>query len=83
MIEVVEVGQYCLSGWSALVAPHVYVADAHAVEDTTVLVVGAAEAEEVFLLEPAAAYAVMKKLAGVISERLRDIKAELIELLTD
>ncbi len=57
-----------------------YMADAHAVDDCTVLVISADEAEEVFLREPEAAYAVMKRLAGVISMRLRDIKAELIEL---
>ena len=28
VIEVVEVGQYGVSGWSSLVAPHVYVAEA-------------------------------------------------------
>jgi CRP-like cAMP-binding protein len=83
VIEVFDAGQYRLSGWSALVAPHVYIADAQAVEDTTVLVIAAADAEEVLLREPAAAYAVMKNLAGTISVRLRDIKEELIELLGD
>jgi CRP-like cAMP-binding protein len=81
VIEVVEVGQYCLSGWSALVAPHVYVADAYALEDSAVLLIPAADAEEVFLSDPAAGYAVMKQLAGVVSTRLRDIKEELIEVL--
>jgi hypothetical protein len=52
-------------------------------EDTTVLVIPAADAGEVFLREPAAGYAVMKKLAGTVSVRLRDIKEELIELLGD
>lgn len=80
VIEVFDAGQYRLSGWSALVAPHAYIADAEAIEDTTVLVISAADAEEVFLREPAAGYAVMKKLAGTISTRLRDIKEELIEL---
>ncbi len=83
VIEVFDAGQYRLSGWSALVAPHVYIADAHAVEDSTVLVIAAGDAEEVFLREPAAGYAVMKKLAGTISVRLRDIKEELLELLGD
>jgi CRP-like cAMP-binding protein len=83
VIEVFDAGQYRLSGWSALVAPHVYIADAKAVEDSTVLVIPAVDAEEVFLREPAAGYAVMKKLAGTVSVRLRDIKEELIELLGD
>jgi len=80
-VEVVEVGQYCLSGWSSLVAPHMYVADAQALEDCTVLVIPAADAEAVFLREPVAAYEVMKKLAGVISLRLRELKEELLEVL--
>ena len=83
VIEVFEAGQYRLSGWSALVAPHIYIADAQAMEDSTVLVIAAGDAEEVLLREPAAGYAVMKKLAGTISVRLRDIKEELIELLSD
>jgi CRP-like cAMP-binding protein len=81
VIEVVEVGQYSVSGWSSLVAPHVYVAEASALEDSTVLAVSADEVEDILLREPAAGYAVMKQVAGVISTRLRDIKEELIEVL--
>ena len=81
VIEVVDAGQYGLFGWSALVAPHVYIADARATEDSTVLVIPAAAAEEVFLRDPAAAYEVMKRLAAIISVRLRDIKEQLIEVL--
>ena len=81
VIEVVEVGQYGLSGWSSIVAPHIYVADAKALEDSAVLAISADEVEDILLREPAAGYAVMKKVAGVISTRLRDIKEELIEVL--
>jgi len=81
VIEVVEVGQYCVSGWSSLVAPHVYVAEASALEDSVVLAISADEVEDILLREPAAGYAVMKKVAGVIAARLRDIKEELIEVL--
>jgi CRP-like cAMP-binding protein len=81
VIEVVEAGQYCVAGWSSLVAPHVYVAEASALEDSTVLAISADEMEDILLREPAAGYAVMKKVAGVISARLRDIKEELIEVL--
>ncbi len=80
-IEVVEVGQYCASGWSSIVAPHVYVAEASALEDSTVIAISSDEVEDILLREPAAAYAVMKRVAGVISARLRDIKEELIEVL--
>lgn len=81
VIEVFDAGQYRLSGWSALVSPHIYIADATALEYTTVLLVPAPEAEAVFLKEPGRGYEVMKKLAGTISLRLRDIKEQLIELL--
>jgi CRP-like cAMP-binding protein len=81
VIEVFDAGQYRLSGWSALVAPHMYIADATALEYTTVLLVPASQAEEVFLKEPERGYEVMKKLAATISIRLRDIKEQLIELL--
>jgi signal-transduction protein with cAMP-binding, CBS, and nucleotidyltransferase domain len=65
VIEVFDAGQYRLSGWSALVAPHI----------------PASEAEQVFLKEPERGYEVMKKLAATISMRLRDIKEQLVELL--
>jgi CRP-like cAMP-binding protein len=81
IIEVQEIGQYCVSGWSSLVAPHVYVAEASALEDSTVLAISADEVDDILLREPAAGYQVMKKLAGVISARLRDMKEELIEVL--
>lgn len=81
VIEVVEVGQYGLSGWSSIVAPHIYVADAKALEDSAILAISAEEVEDILLREPEAGYQVMKKVAGVISTRLRDIKEELIEVL--
>lgn len=81
VIEVQEIGQYCISGWSSLVAPHVYVAEASALEDSTVLAISADEVDDILLREPAAGYQVMKKLAGVISARLREMKEELIEVL--
>jgi CRP-like cAMP-binding protein len=81
IIEVQEIGQYCVSGWSSLVAPHVYVAEASALEDSTVLAISADEVDDILLREPAAGYQVMKKLAGVISGRLREMKEELIEVL--
>jgi CRP-like cAMP-binding protein len=80
-IEVVEVGQYGISGWSSIVAPHVYVAEAKALEDCTVVAISADEVEAILLREPEAGYQVMKKLAGLISVRLRDMKEELVEVL--
>lgn len=81
IVEVVEVGQYGISGWSSLVAPHVYVAEAKALEDSAVVAISADEVEDILLREPEAGYRMMKKLAGLISLRLRDMKEELIEVL--
>ena len=81
VVEVVEVGQYGISGWSSIVAPHVYVAEAKALEDSAVVAISADEVEAILLREPAAAYQVMKSLAGTISLRLREMKEELIEVL--
>ncbi len=75
-------GKYALMGWSAFLSPPVYVADAHAVEDhTSVLVIEAGEAEEIMLRDPAAAYQVMKRIAGQISTRLRDLREEFVEVV--
>lgn len=83
IVEVVEVGQYGMSGWSSVVAPHVYVATAWALEDSAVVAISADEVEAILLREPEAGYRVMKKLAGLVSLRLRDLKEELIEILED
>jgi CRP-like cAMP-binding protein len=80
-VDVFGAGQFHLCGWSSLIAPHAYVAGASAVEDATVLVIPAAAAEDVFLLEPFAGYEVMKLLAGDISTRLRNIRTELFGML--
>jgi CRP-like cAMP-binding protein len=80
-LDVFDARRYHLCGWSSLIAPHEYVAAATAVEDSTVLVIPAAAAEDVFLLEPFAGYEVIKLLAGDISVRLRNVRAELLELL--
>ncbi len=82
VIEMFEAGQYRLVGWSAFVAPHAYVADGWALEDSAVLVISGAAAEKVLLARPDAAYEVMKLIAAQISTRLRDLKEELIELLS-
>ena len=80
-IDVFDAGQYRLCGWSSLVAPHEYVAGGTAVEESTVLVIPAAAAEDIFLLEPFAGYEVMKRLAGDVSIRLRNVRTELLGLL--
>jgi CRP/FNR family cyclic AMP-dependent transcriptional regulator len=80
-IGVFDASQYRLFGWSSLVAPHEYTSGATAVEDSTVYVIPAAAAEDIFLLEPFAGYEVMKRLAGDISLRLRNVRTEVLGLL--
>jgi CRP-like cAMP-binding protein len=57
-------------GWSALVDPNIYTASAQCFEDTTVLRIDATRLEHVFDRFPKEAYRVMKRLAGVIGQRL-------------
>jgi CRP-like cAMP-binding protein len=76
-------GPYCLLGWSAFFTPSVYVADARAVQDgTEVVAIDAGEAEEIMLRDPVAAYDVMKRIAGEISMRLRDLREQFVEMAT-
>lgn len=57
-------------GWSALVDPNVYTASAQCYEDATVLRIDATSLEHVFDRFPKEAFRVMKRLAGVIGQRL-------------
>lgn len=57
-------------GWSALVEPNVYTASARCYEDSTILRIEATSLEHVFERFPKEAYLVMKRLSGVIGQRL-------------
>jgi CRP-like cAMP-binding protein len=81
VVSSAQAGPGQLVGWSALAAPHAYFAEVVALTDGVVVALSAADVEEVLLLEPAAGYAMMKKIAGLISVRLRDLKEQFVELL--
>lgn len=81
VVSVAEAGPGQLVGWSALAAPHAYFAEVVALTDGVVLTLSAVDVEEVLLREPAAGYAMMKRIAGLISMRLRDLKEEFVEAL--
>ena len=83
VIEWFHAGQYRLLGWSSLVESQGYAADVRALEDSTVFVIPAAGVEQVLLRDAGAGYAVMKKIAGEILARLRDLQKEFIEQLAD
>ena len=82
VVSVAEAGPGQLVGWSALAAPHAYFAEVEALTDGVVLALAAADVEEVLLREPAAGYAIMKRIAGLISTRLRDLKEQFVEALS-
>jgi CRP-like cAMP-binding protein len=75
-------GPLTLLGWSAFFTPPLYVADARAIADETMVVVlDVGEAEEIMLRDPVAAYNVMKRIAGEISMRLRDLREQFVEVM--
>ena len=82
VVSVAEAGPGQLVGWSALAAPHAYFAEVVALTDGVVLALSAADVERVLLREPAAGYAIMKRIAGLISTRLRDLKEQYMEALS-
>ena len=57
-------------GWSALVDPNIYTASAQCYENTSVIVIDSTRLEHVFDKFPKEAYKVMKRLAGVVGQRL-------------
>ena len=79
--SVAEAGPRQLVGWSALAAPHAYFAEVVALTAAGAGAVGG-YVEDVLLREPAAGYAMMKRIAGLISMRLRDLKEEFVEALS-
>jgi len=81
VVSSAEAGPGQLVGWSSLAAPHAYFAEVVAATDGVVLALSAADVEEVLLREPAAGYAMMKRIAGLISMRLRDLKEQFVDLL--
>jgi len=59
-------------GWSALIEPHIYTASARCTADTKVIKIGKEAIEEIFNKYPADGLIVMRQLAGVIAQRLRN-----------
>ena len=57
-------------GWSSLVEPRRYTMTAECYEETTAIRVDTARLEHVFDRYPREAYRVMKRLAGVVGQRL-------------
>lgn len=58
-------------GWSALVDPYVYTANAKATKDTKVIKISRDLVEQAIGEHPAEGMAVLKNLTGIIAQRLR------------
>lgn len=58
-------------GWSALVEPYVYTANARATKDTKIIKISRDLVEQAINEHPAEGLAVLKNLAGIIAQRLR------------
>ncbi len=69
--------------WSALVEPHVLTASVKCVEKAQVISIKASDLERVFKERPIIEVVVMKNLAGVISYRLRESRAQLLHLIAE
>ena len=75
------VGPGASFGWSTLVPPYVYTASAMCSEPAKVLVVPGDGLRELCQQHCRTAYAIMERLAMVISTRLKDTRLELMSLV--
>jgi len=68
-------------GWSGIVAPYRYTSTATCEVDTRVLAIPGVEFEELLMKEPQCGCGVMKKLAELISSRLRNSRMVLLRTM--
>ena len=69
-----------LLGWSALIEPRLYTASARVTRPSRVMAFAGAELEQVAAANPHFYGLFMKKLAQLISHRLRDTRTQLLSL---
>ena len=74
-----EEGQ--IFGWSSLVEPAQYSASAVCMEDSKVLAIKGKDLLALLEESPAVGFVVMKRLAGIVSSRLRSTREQLISAL--
>lgn len=65
-------------GWSALVEPFRFSATARCVEDSTIILVDAMKLLELFKNDYRMGFLVMRRIASLISSRIRDTRLQLI-----
>ena len=68
-------------GWSGIVAPYRYTATATCEEETRVLAIPGIQFEDILVDEPQCGCGVMKKLAELISSRLRNSRMTLLRTM--
>ncbi len=71
-----------LLGWSAVIEPYLYTATARATRPSRVIVFASAELEKL-MSDDQFSNLLMKKIAHVIGQRLRDTRIQLLSLLTE
>jgi CRP-like cAMP-binding protein len=69
-------------GWSSLVEPNLYTASAECSEETKVLKIDRTRLEHIFERHPREAYLIMKRLAGVVGQRLLSSYEDLLRSRT-
>lgn len=79
-MEVDTVGPGEIFGWSAVVEPKSFTAAARALEETKVLIIPGGMLLDIFEKNNHVGYLVMKRLASVISKRLRALRERFIKL---
>jgi CRP-like cAMP-binding protein len=70
-------------GWSALIEPRQYTASAVCLSEVKVLAIDGAELMKLLEEDPQLGFMVMKKVAGIISSRLRNTRSQLRSARTE
>lgn len=68
-------------GWSGVVAPHHYTSSAESDEDSTLLIIPAAPFMDLLEKHPEHGFTVMKRIAEIIADRLRNSRQALLKTI--
>lgn len=68
-------------GWSGVVAPHHYTSSAECDEDSTLLIIPAQPFIEILERNPEYGFTVMKRIAEIIADRLRNSRQALLKTI--
>jgi len=68
-------------GWSALVEPYYYTASAECEEDSRMTAIDGQKLMQILEAEPQAGFLILKRVAAIISKRLRNSRSALLKTL--